>query len=165
MLSVPLFFHQSHLWPLEKPYYPPAALLPHSKCSSVVPSSTIIAMIVLREELGDYGFLLCAQLTFCIKPRGIILVESTQIRWFSRCSGRGGWSVKAVAERRPRVSKLGLKGLSDYYSNEKAVEAARRKASGPNKKGYTLQNQFPLLGSRRERHDLFKKCSLLSAQI
>jgi hypothetical protein len=33
---------------------------------------------------------------------------------------------------RPRVSKLGLKGLSDYHSNEMAVEAARRKASGPN---------------------------------
>jgi hypothetical protein len=34
--------------------------------------------------------------------------------------------VRAVAQRRPRFSKLGLKGLSDYYSNEIAVEAARR---------------------------------------
>jgi hypothetical protein len=31
---------------------------------------------------------------------------------------RGGWSSRAVAQRRPRVLKLGLKGLSDYHSNE-----------------------------------------------
>jgi hypothetical protein len=30
-----------------------------------------------------------------------------------------------VAQRRPRLSKLGLKRLSDYYFNEIAVEAAR----------------------------------------
>ncbi len=41
---------------------------------------------------------------------------------------RGGWSGRAVAQRRPRVSKLGLKGLSDYHSNEIAVEAARHEA-------------------------------------
>ncbi len=46
----------------------------------------------------------------------------------------GGWSGKAVAQRRPRVSKLGLKGLSDYRSNETVVEAARRGASGLNKR-------------------------------
>jgi hypothetical protein len=33
-----------------------------------------------------------------------------------------------------QVSKLVLKGLSDYYSNEIAVEAARREASVPNKR-------------------------------
>jgi hypothetical protein len=33
---------------------------------------------------------------------------------------------RAVAQRRPRVSKLGLTGPSDYHSNEVAVEAARR---------------------------------------
>jgi hypothetical protein len=54
------------------------------------------------------------------------LVESTQIRWFTSLSG---WSV---AQRRPRVSKLGLKGLSDYHSNETAVKAARWEAGGPN---------------------------------
>ncbi len=63
------------------------------------------------------------------------MVKSTQIRWFSRRSGREGWSGRAIAQRRPRVSKLGLKGLYDCYSNETAVEAARRGASGPNKKG------------------------------
>ncbi len=47
---------------------------------------------------------------------------------------RGGWSVRAIAQLRPRVSKLGLKGLSDYYTSEIAVEGARWKASGPNKR-------------------------------
>jgi hypothetical protein len=86
-------------------------------------------MIVLRKKTGDYGFVLYAQITFCIKPRGIILVESTQIRWFSR-SSRGGWSSRVAAQHRPRVSKLGLKGLSDYRSNEIAVEAARWRPVG-----------------------------------
>jgi hypothetical protein len=65
--------------------------------------------------------------------KGIILVKSTQIWWFSKWSGRGGWSGRAIAQRRPRVSKLGLKGLSDYHSNETALEAARQGASEPNK--------------------------------
>jgi hypothetical protein len=43
---------------------------------------------------------------------------------------RGRLFGRAVAQRRPRVSKLGLKGPFDYYSNEMAVEAARRGASG-----------------------------------
>jgi hypothetical protein len=38
---------------------------------------------------------------------------------------RGGWSGSAVAQQRPIVSKLGLKGLSNSHSNEIAVEAAR----------------------------------------
>ncbi len=41
------------------------------------------------------------------------------IRW------EGGWSGRAAAQRRPIVSKLGLKGTSDYHSNEIAVEVAR----------------------------------------
>jgi hypothetical protein len=32
--------------------------------------SSIIAIIVSREEPGDYGFLLCAQGTSCIKLKG-----------------------------------------------------------------------------------------------
>jgi hypothetical protein len=48
---------------------------------------------------------------------GIVFVESTQIRWFSRHSGWGGWSGRAIAQRSPRILKLGLKGLSDYRSN------------------------------------------------
>jgi hypothetical protein len=46
----------------------------------------------------------------------------------------GGWSGRAVAQQRPRVSKLGLKGLSDYDSNEIEVKAARQGACGPNKR-------------------------------
>ncbi len=34
----------------------------------------------------------------------------------------------------PRVSKLGLKGLSGYYTNEIAVEAARWGVTGLNKR-------------------------------
>jgi hypothetical protein len=37
---------------------------------------------------------------------------------------REGWSRKATAQQRPRVSKLGLKGLSVCHSNETEVEAA-----------------------------------------
>ncbi len=58
------------------------------------------------------------------------MIESTQIRWFSRSSGEGGWSGRAAAQLRPRVSKLRAKGLSDYHSNEIAAEAARREARG-----------------------------------
>jgi hypothetical protein len=46
---------------------------------------------------------------------------------------RGGWSGRAIAQRRPSVSKLELKGLFDYHSNEIAVKAARREAGGLNK--------------------------------
>ncbi len=58
------------------------------------------------------------------------MVESTQIRWLSRGSGEGGCSGRTIAQRRPRVSKLGLKGLSFYHSNETAVEAARWEPAG-----------------------------------
>ncbi len=34
----------------------------------------------------------------------------------------------------PRVSKLGLKGLPDYYSNDIAVKAAQQEANGLNKR-------------------------------
>ncbi len=47
---------------------------------------------------------------------------------------QGGWSGRAEAEQRPRVSKLRAKRLSDYYFNETVVEAARRGVSGPNKR-------------------------------
>jgi hypothetical protein len=68
------------------------------------------------------------------------LIESIQIRWFSRRSGGGGWSGRAVAQRRPRVSKLELKGLSDYHSGEVAVKAATRGSSGPNKRATLMKH-------------------------
>jgi hypothetical protein len=49
------------------------------------------------------------------------------IRW-------GDWSGRAKAQRRPRVSNLMAKGLSDYHSSEIVVGAARRGASGLNKR-------------------------------
>jgi hypothetical protein len=49
------------------------------------------------------------------QAKGITLIESIQIRWFSRWSAGGGWSGRAEAQRRPRVSKLRAKGLSDYH--------------------------------------------------
>jgi hypothetical protein len=41
------------------------------------------------------------------------------------------WSGRAGPQRRPRVSKLGLKGPSNYHSNEIAVQMARQEARGP----------------------------------
>jgi hypothetical protein len=64
------------------------------------------------EQLGYYRFVLCTQGTFCSRPRGITLIEPTQIRWFSRWSCGGGWSSRAIAQRRSRILKLGFKGLS-----------------------------------------------------
>ncbi len=57
-----------------------------------------------------------------------------------------GWSGRALTQRRPRVSKLGLKGLPDYYYNEIAVKAARGEASGANIKGLLSLNIY----SKRE---------------
>ncbi len=60
----------------------------------------------------------------------IILIKSTQIRWFSRQLGGRGWSSRAEAQRRPRISKLRAKRLSNYHANEKVVETTRGGASG-----------------------------------
>ncbi len=68
------------------------------------------------------------------QAKGITLIKSTQIRWFSRWSGGGGWSCRAEVHQRPRVSKLRAKGLSDYHSSEILLKAARQGASGPNKR-------------------------------
>ncbi len=65
------------------------------------------------------------------------MIESTQIRWFSRCSGGGRWSGRALTQHRPRVSKLGLKGPSDYHSNEIAVEATKWEGQRAELKGYS----------------------------
>jgi hypothetical protein len=45
-----------------------------------------------------------------------------------------GWSGRAEAQPRPRVSKLRAKGLSNYHSSEIVVVAARQGASGSNKR-------------------------------
>ncbi len=41
-----------------------------------------------------------------------------------------GWSDRAVAQWRPRVSKLGLKRPCDYHSNEIAVKVAKKGSVG-----------------------------------
>ncbi len=110
------------------PKNPSAALVPLANHIVQYQLNSIIPRTVSWEQPGYYGFLLCAQGTFCI--RGITVIESTQIRWFSRWSGGGGWYSRAVPQRKPRVSKLGFKGPSDYHSTEIAVEAARWGARG-----------------------------------
>jgi hypothetical protein len=87
-------------------------------------------------------------------PFWIILVNSTQIRWFSRWSGGEGWTGRAISQRRLRVSKLELKGLSDYHSNETAVQAARQETSGPNKRT-TLMTRLLKKGEleKSSKHD------------
>ncbi len=110
---------------------PPAALLLHTNHPVQYQLNSIITRTVSWEQQGYYGFLLCTQGHFSsAKGWGITLIESTQIRLFSRWSGEGGWSDRAIAQQRSRISKLGLKGSSEYHSNEIAVEAARRRARG-----------------------------------
>jgi hypothetical protein len=46
----------------------------------------------------------------------------------------GRLSNRAEAQQRPRISKLRAKRLSDYHPSETVVEAARRGASGLNKR-------------------------------
>jgi hypothetical protein len=113
------------------PKNPPAALLLLTNHTVQYQSYSKITKTVSWEQPGYYGFLLCAQGIFCSTSRGITLIESSKNRWFSRLSGRGGWSNRAAAQRRPKVSKLGLRGLSDYHSKEITVEAVRWGASGP----------------------------------
>jgi hypothetical protein len=69
-------------------------------------SSSIIAIIVSQVQSCSYYALKGHPAS---SQRGIILDESTQIRWFLRQSDGGGWSTRAIAQLRPRVSKLGFK--------------------------------------------------------
>ncbi len=92
------------------------------------------------------------------QAKGIILIESTQIRWFLRWSSGGSWSGRAEAQRRPRVSKLRAKGLSDYHSSETIVEAARQGASGLNKRA-TLTTCLPKKGELKSSSLLFLSLS------
>ncbi len=99
--------------------------------------TSVITMVVSQEYMRRSWVPTMRSRDILFKAKGIILTMSTQIRWFLRWSGGGGWTGIALAQRRPRVSKLWFKGLSDYYSSEIAVEAARQETSGPKKKGYS----------------------------
>ncbi len=81
-------------------------------------------------------FLLCTQVT-----SGSSLSSPLRSDYSRDDQAGGGWSGRAIAQWRPRVSKLGLKGLSDYHSNELAAEAAKRGASVPIK-GLLSQNIY-----------------------
>jgi hypothetical protein len=92
------------------PKKPPAALLLPTNGPVQYQSNSIIT-IISWEQPEYYRFLICDQGTFCVRPRGIILVKSTQIRWFSRWSGGEGWSSRAVAQRAEAKSlKTRVKG-------------------------------------------------------
>jgi hypothetical protein len=78
-------------------------------------------------------FLLCTQGTSCIKPKGDHLGQVHSDQTVLEMIRQGRLSGRAIAQQRSRVSKLGIKGLSDYHSNETTVKAAKREASGPNK--------------------------------
>ncbi len=60
----------------------------------------------------------------------------------------GGWSGRAEAQRRPRVSKLRPKGLSDYHSSETVVEAA---SGGPMGRTKGLFSQHAYSKGRAEK--------------
>ncbi len=68
----------------------------------------------------------------------------------------GSWSGRAEALRRPRVSKLRAKGPSDYHSSEIVVKAARRGASGPNKRA-TLMTYLLKKGELKSSSFLVRK--------
>ncbi len=87
------------------------------------------------------------------------MIKSTQIRWFLRCSGGGGWSCRAVAQQSPRVSKLGLKEPSDYHSSEIVVVVAVGWGPGGRVKGLLSQGFTPrgeLDNCSRQPSDLTK---------
>jgi hypothetical protein len=134
-----IFIQQAHSWPFGELQNSPAPYVASCLTSRVAPVEfhNCKECHESSREMTDSYYVLKGHPSS--SQSGIILVEFTQIRWFLRLSGGGGWSGSAVAQWRPRVSKLGLKGLSDYHSNETAVEAVRQGASGPNKRA-TLIN-------------------------
>jgi hypothetical protein len=69
---------------LLKPVEPPSSFVAHTNCPSAVLVEFHNNNDSVMRVVGYFGLLLCTQGTFCVKPGGIILVESTQIRWFSR---------------------------------------------------------------------------------
>ncbi len=62
------------------------------------------------------------------QAKGIILIESTQIRSFSRWSGGGGWFGRAVAQQRLRISKLRAK---DFPTTTQMRQQSRQPEGGP----------------------------------
>jgi hypothetical protein len=67
------------------------------------------------------------------QAKGITLIESTQIGWFSRWSGGGGWSgrTKLSGGQESQTKGQGTVRLPLKWAT---AEAARQGASGPNKR-------------------------------
>ncbi len=70
------------------------------------------------------------------QAKGITLIESTQIRWFSRWSGGGGWSGRAKLCESESAKSLKTKGQGTFRLPLKwtTAEADRLGATGPNKR-------------------------------
>jgi hypothetical protein len=78
------------------------------------------------------------------QAKGITLIKSTQIRWFSRWSGRGGWSGRAKLSggqesqtkakglsgcQQPKQPDGGLEGQIKNYSYDKLLKETELKAA------------------------------------
>jgi hypothetical protein len=136
MLSVSLFFYRAHGLLINH-------RIPQQLCFFIpftpvrYQSSSIIAIIVSLEYPGDNGFLLYTQRTLCIKPRGIILVESSEIRWFLRLSSGRGWSGRASSSAEAKILKIRAEGAVRLLLQRDSSGGSQTGASTLNKKGYS----------------------------
>jgi hypothetical protein len=113
----------------------------HRTPSSFVASCQLQSALLVEFHNHKYSVMRAAGILWVPTMRSRDILQ--QAKWdhldrfhsdqmFLEMIRRGGWSRRAIAQQRLRVSKLGLKGPSDYHSNEIAVEAARWGANGPN---------------------------------
>ncbi len=66
-------------------------------CPYIVRSTITLIRLVIKYSWDNKGLTMRSR-DILNKPKGIILIESTKIRWFSRRSGRGGWSFLSQAK-------------------------------------------------------------------
>ncbi len=111
-----------------KPYGSTTSLLLIHQCKW--PVSSIIAMIVSQEVARNLRDLTKRSRDILHKAKGITGIESTQIRWFSRWSGGGGWSSRAKLSGGQESQTKG-QGIVQLPPQWATTEAARRGARGP----------------------------------
>jgi hypothetical protein len=70
---------------------------------------TIFLIKLKRRYPGLIRDALCTQGTYCAKLRGITLIESTQIKWFSKWSDGEGWSLLSEAKSLKTTSKKAIR--------------------------------------------------------
>jgi hypothetical protein len=121
MLAVFLLFQRALLWPLEKPWNPPAVLLLHTNCPSAVPVKSHNYNDSVTSVAGRLRLLLFAQGKFCLKPRGDHLGWAHSDQMVLEMIRRGRLVRSSHSSAEAKVSKPRLKWLSDYYSNEIAA--------------------------------------------